>query len=169
MLLAELLEVMLVTSGLVLKLTHLLDLVVIDGHSLVVNGCDVLFGGGGLIGLLEADKGVKLLDVVTGRVHSEALNLTEGREVLAELVLGHGVRETFHVKVASLLGALVLDGLTEAFSLTVSLLESLLNVELFVVRQLLAAILGDLLDNLSKTPKLGNNLAVIFTQNNKLC
>ena len=30
-------------------------------------------------------------------------------------------------------------------------------------------VLGDLLDNLSKTPQLGNNLAVVFTQNNKLC
>ena len=56
--------------------------------------------------------------------------------MLAELVFGHTVRETFHVKVASLLRALVLDSLTEAFGLTVSLLESLLNVKLFVVGQL---------------------------------
>ena len=56
--------------------------------------------------------------------------------MLAELVLRHGVWETFHVKVASLLGALVLDGLTEAFGLTVGLLESLFNVELLVVRKL---------------------------------
>ena len=43
-LLAELLEVMLVTGSLILKLTHLLDLVVVDGQGLVVNG-EVLFGG----------------------------------------------------------------------------------------------------------------------------
>ena len=56
--------------------------------------------------------------------------------MLAELVLRHGVWETFHVKVASLLGALILDGLAEAFGLTVSLLESLLNVKLLVVWKL---------------------------------
>jgi len=43
-LLAELLEVVLVTSSLILKLTHLLDLIVVDGQRLVVNG-EILFGG----------------------------------------------------------------------------------------------------------------------------
>jgi len=137
-LLTEELEIVLVLGGFVIQITNLFNLVMIDGHGLVIDGSDVFFGGGGLIGLLEADKGIKLLNVVTGRVHSEALDLTEGREVLAELVLRHIVRETFHVKVASLLGALVLDGLTEAFGFTVSLLESLLNVELLVVGELLA-------------------------------
>ena len=77
-LLTEELEIMLVLGSFVIQIANLLNLVMIDGHSLVVDGGDVLFGGGGLIGLLEADKGVKLLDVVTGRVHSEALDLTEG-------------------------------------------------------------------------------------------
>ena len=37
-LLAELLEIVLVSGSLVLKLTHLLDLVVVDGQGLVVDG-----------------------------------------------------------------------------------------------------------------------------------
>ena len=129
---------MLVFSSFVIQITNLFNLVMIDGHCFVVDGSDVLFGRGSLIGLLEADKGIKLLDTVSRRVHPKALDLTKGREVLAELVFGHTVRETFHVKVASLLGALVLDGLTEAFGLTVSLLESLFDVKLLVVGELYA-------------------------------
>ena len=133
-LLTEELEIMLVLGSFVIQIANLLNLVMIDGHSLVVNGCDVLFGGGGLIGLLEADKGVQFLDVViTRRVHPEALNLTPLRKVLAQFILGHGVREAFNIEVASLLGALILDGFTKALSLTISLLQRLLHVELLIV------------------------------------
>lgn len=131
-LLAELLEVMLVTSSLILKLTHLLDLVVVDGQGLVVNG-EVLFGRGGLVRLLEADKSVQLLDAITRRVHPQTLDLAVLGEELAEVLLGHRVWEAFHVKVASLFGALVLDRLTQALGFAVGSLEGLLDVELFVV------------------------------------
>ena len=131
-LLAELLEVMLVTSSLILKLTHLLDLVVVDGQGLVVNG-EVLFGRGGLVRLLEADKSVQLFDAITRRVHPQTLDLAVLGEELAEVLLGHRVWEAFHVKVASLFGALVLDRLTQALGFAVGSLEGLLDVELFVV------------------------------------
>jgi hypothetical protein len=82
-LLAEELEIVLVLGSFVIQITNLLNLVVVNRHGLVVDGGDVLFGGGGLIGLLEAYKGVKFLDTVTRRVHPEALDLTERLEVLA--------------------------------------------------------------------------------------
>ena len=74
-LLAELLEIVLVTGSFVLELTDFLDLVMVDGKSLIVDG-KVLLGGGGLIWLLEADESVKLLDALAGWVHAEGLDLT---------------------------------------------------------------------------------------------
>jgi len=69
-------------------------------------------------------------------VHSEALNLTIGGKKFSEVLLGHGLGETFDVQVASFLGALVLDGLTEAFGLTVSPLQCFFDVKLLVVGEL---------------------------------
>ena len=129
--LTELLEVVLITSGLVLDLTNLLDLVVVDSERLVVDG-KVLLGRRGLIWLLEADESVKLL-TLTRWVHLEALNLTVSGEEVAKLILCPGVREALNIEVASLLGALVLDGFSETFRLTISLLEGLLDVKLLVV------------------------------------
>ena len=131
-LLAELLEVMLVAGSFVLKLTHLLDLVVIDGQRLVVDG-EILFGRGGLVRLLEADESVELLDAITGRVHPQTLNLAVLGEELAEVFLSHRVWEAFHVKVASLLGALVLNRLTQALGFAVGSLKGFLDVKLLVV------------------------------------
>ena len=131
-LLAELLEVVFVTGSLVLKLTHLLDLVVVDGQGLVIDG-EVLFGRGGLVRLLEADESVELLDAITRRVHPQTLDLAVLGEELAEVLFGHRVWEALHVKVASLFGALVLDRLTQALGLTVGSLECFLDVQLLVV------------------------------------
>jgi len=127
-----LLEIVFVAGSFILELTNLLDFVMVDGESLVVES-DALFGRRGLIWLLEADEGVELLDALTGRVHLEALDLTVGLEKLTELLLGHGVREALDVQVASLLGAFVLDRLAKAFSLAVSPLEGFFDVELLVV------------------------------------
>ena len=133
-LLTELLEVMLITGSLVVELTDFLDLVVVDGQSLVVDG-KLLLGGRGLIWLFEADESVEFLDIITGRVHLEALDLTKLGKVLAEFVLGHVLWEALNVQIASLLGALVLDGLTESLSLTIGALQGLLDVKLLVVWQ----------------------------------
>ena len=132
-LLAEDLEVVFIAGGLVLELTDLLDLVVVNGKGLVVDR-ETLFGRGGLVGLLEADEGVELL-LSTGRVHLEGLDLTVTGEEVAELILGHGRGEALNVEVASLLGALVLDGLAKALSLAVSALKCFFDIKLFVVGQ----------------------------------
>ena len=65
---------MLVLGSFVIQIANLLDLVVVDRHGLVVDGGDVLFGGGSLIGLLEADEGVKLLWFIS-RMESQTFNL----------------------------------------------------------------------------------------------
>ena len=100
--LSELLEIVLIASSLVLDFANLLDLVMVDGQSLVVDS-EVLLGGRGLIWLLEADESVKLLDTLTRGVHLEALNLTVLGEETAEFILCPGVGETLNVEVASLL------------------------------------------------------------------
>lgn len=68
-------------------------------------------------------------------MHLETLNLTVLSEEFAELVFGHIIRETLHIEVASLLRALVLDGFTEAFGLTVSSFKCFFDIKLFVVGQ----------------------------------
>lgn len=68
-------------------------------------------------------------------MHSEALNLTILLEEVAKRILSHVVREALDIKVAALLGGLVLDGLAEALSLTIRLLEGLLHVEPLVLGQ----------------------------------
>jgi len=65
-------------------------------------------------------------------MHLDALNFTILGEKLTEILLSHVLWEALDVQVASLLGALVLDGLSEALSLTISLLEGFLYVELTV-------------------------------------
>ena len=132
MLLTEVLEIVLVLGSLVVELADLLDLVVVDGEGLVVDS-ETFLGRRGLIWLLEADEGVKLLLVLTRRVHLKALDLTVGGEELAKLFLCHGVREALHVEIAAFLGALVLDGLAESLGFAVSALECFFNIKLFVV------------------------------------
>ena len=92
---------------------------------------ELFLGGGGLIWLLEADEGVQLLVTVSG-VESQALDLTEGLEDGAEVSLGDVLWEALHVEVASLLGVLVFDGVSQAFSLAVALLESFFDVQFLV-------------------------------------
>ena len=68
-------------------------------------------------------------------MHLETLNLTEPSEEIAELVFSHAIGETPHIEVASLLRALVFNGFTEAFGLTVSSLKCFFDIKLFVVGQ----------------------------------
>lgn len=158
MLLAEGLEVLLVEGGLVLELADLLDLVVVDSERLVIDR-QVLLGRGGLIWLLEANESIELL-LLVGRVHLEALDFTILLEKVTKLVLGHIVGEALHVKVAALLGRLVLDGLAEALSLTVNLFQGLLNVESLVVWEGLAV---DVVNAVEFSNGLGSALGSILT------
>merc|ERR1719246_70966 len=85
---------------------------------------------------------LRLIDTVNQRelhflrkLHLEGLDLAVTREEVAELVLGHGRGEALDVQVASLLGALVLDGLAEALSLAVRALKCFFDIKLFVIGQ----------------------------------
>lgn len=129
--LTELLEVVLVLLCLVLKLTYLFDFVVIDRESLVIN-CDLFFGRRGLIRFLEADKGVEFLFLIRW-VHLKALNFSVGCEKVTELLLCICIGEAFHVEIASLLGALVLDGFANALSLSISSLKCFFDIKLFII------------------------------------
>ena len=66
-------------------------------------------------------------------MHFEGFNLTIRGEKLTELILRHGLGEALDVKVASLLGALVLDGLAKAFGLAIGALKCFFDIKLFVV------------------------------------
>ena len=68
-------------------------------------------------------------------MHLETLDLTVSCEELAERVFSHVIGETPHIEVASLLRALVFNGFTEAFGLTVSSLKCFFDIKLFVVGQ----------------------------------
>jgi len=130
-LLAEKLEIVLVLGGLSLDLTDLLDLVVVDSESLVIDG-QIFFGRGCLVRLLEADESVELF-LLTRGVHLERLNLSVLLEESAKLILSHGLGEALNVEVASLLGALILDSFAEAFGLAVGALECFFDIKLLVV------------------------------------
>lgn len=132
-LLAELLESTLVLGGLVLQLADLLDLVVVDGKGLVLHHgvVELLLGGGSLIWLLEAHESVEFL-VSVGWVESQALNLSIHFELCLQVSLGDVLWETFNVEIASLLGVLVFDGVSQAFSLAVALLKSFFDVQFLV-------------------------------------
>ena len=131
--LAERLKVELVAIGLVLELSYLLDLIVVDLQCFVVDG-ELFLGLGSFIRPLEAYKGIELLRLIWW-MHPETLDLTILREEGSQLVLSHCLREAFDVEVAALLGALVLDQLTKTLSLAFHPLQSLLDIELLVVRQ----------------------------------
>ena len=131
MILPELLEIVLVTSSLVLDLTNLLDLILVDSQSLVVNS-EVLLGRRSFIWFLEAYESVKLL-TLSRRMHLKAFDFTIGGKKSTKIIFCPGLREAFDIKIASLLGALVLDGLSETLSFTISSLESFLHVKLLVV------------------------------------
>ena len=101
---AELLEATLVFSSLVLKLTVFFDLIVIDSQSssIPLGVVELFFGGRGLIWLLEADKGVKFLLLISW-MESQTLNLTMLFKDLFKLFFGDVVSEPFDIQVASLL------------------------------------------------------------------
>jgi len=65
-------------------------------------------------------------------VESQALNLAILFEELAKLFLSDVLWETFHVEIASLLRIFVFDGVSQAFSLAVALLEGFFDVEFLV-------------------------------------
>jgi hypothetical protein len=117
--LLELLETELILSLFVLDLSELLEFVMADLElSLVEESVvAVLEGLLGLIGSLEADESVGLLLLVDGE-HLDALDFSVLLEDTLEVLFVELGLEVLDVEVASLLGVLVLDGLTEELFLS---------------------------------------------------
>merc|ERR1711957_712189 len=132
--LLELLEAELILGLFVLDLSELLELVMADLElSLSVESVvQELDGVLGLVGGLEANKGVGLLGGLNGE-HLDGLDFTVFLEDLLEvLVVELGVK-VLDVEVASLLGVLVLDGLTDELGLSLGSSQGGLDVKEFTV------------------------------------
>jgi len=132
--LLELLEAELILGLFVLDLSELLELVMADLElSLSVESVvQELDGVLGLVGGLEANKSVGLLGGLNGE-HLDGLDFTVFLEDLLEvLVVELGVK-VLDVEVASLLGVLVLDGLTDELGLSLGSSEGGLDVKEFTV------------------------------------
>lgn len=112
--LLELLETELILSLFILDLSELLEFVMADLElSLVEESVvAVLESLLGLVGSLEADESISLLSLVN-REHLDALNFSILLEDTSKVLLSELGLEVFDVEVASLLGVLILDGLTE--------------------------------------------------------
>jgi len=119
------LPISLVTSLFHMKLSDLLDLVVVDHEHLVVNGVvlQILLGLCSISWLLEADEGVGVASRSASVAELDVLDLTEGLEEVSQVVFGVAVREVLHEQVASLLGSLVSNGLAHLLDLALSLLQ----------------------------------------------
>lgn len=126
----ELLETKFILSLFILDLSELLELVMADLElSLVEESVvTVLEGLLGLVGSLEADESVGLLCLINGE-HLDALNFSVFLENTSEVLFGELGLEVLDVEVASLLGVLVLDGLTEELFLSLGGSKGGLNVE----------------------------------------
>lgn len=93
-----------VTSFLHLKLSHLLDLIVVDQKdlTLTVVVLHVLLGFSSISWLLVANKGEGIAGILA-LVKSDVLNLTEALEQVLQVILGVMIGEVLHIQVASLL------------------------------------------------------------------
>ena len=93
-----------VTSFLHLKLSHLLDLIVVDQKdlTLTVVVLHVLLGFSSISWLLVANKGKGVASILA-LVQSNVLDVTVCVEQLHQLVLGPVIWEVLHIQVASLL------------------------------------------------------------------
>jgi len=128
--LLELLESKFILGLFVLDVSEFLKLVMADLElSLVEESVvAVLESLLGLVGSLEADESVSLLLFVNGE-HLDALNFSVFLEDSSEVLFGELGVKVLNVKVASLLGVLVLDGLSEELFLSLGGSKSGLNVE----------------------------------------
>jgi len=128
--LLELLESKFILGLFVLDVSEFLKLVMADLElSLVEESVvAVLESLLGLVGSLEADESVSLLLFVNGE-HLDALNFSVFLEDSSEVFFGELGVKVLNVKVASLLGVLVLDGLSEELFLSLGGSKSGLNVE----------------------------------------
>jgi len=134
----------------------------VDGQSPALKWrvVELFLRGGSLIRLFKAHEGIELLSILLWRMELEAFNFSMGGEEVSKALLSHVLWETFNIEVASLLRALVLDGIAETLSLTVSLLKSLLDVKLLVVWKLISFKLGSVVKSVNS---LGGASWSVFT------
>jgi hypothetical protein len=127
-----LLPVCLVTCLLHMKLSDLLDLIVVDHEHLTVNRMvlQVLLSLCCISWFFEADKSIGISSRSTTVTELDVFDLTKGLEKISQVVLGPAVGEVLHEQVASLLGCLVSDDLAHLFDFALSLLEGRLDNEL---------------------------------------
>lgn len=120
-----LLPVSLVTSLFHMKLSDLLDLIIVDHEHLTVNGMvlQVLLCLCSISWFLEADKSIGISSRSATVTKLDVFNLTEGLEKISEVVLGPAIGEVLHEQVASLLGCLVSNGFAHFFDFALSLLQ----------------------------------------------
>jgi hypothetical protein len=128
----ESLESVFILGFFVGDVTEFLEFVMADLQLTLIDGLSIQFlkGGLSLIGGLEAHESVGFVGLVNWE-HLDTLNLAltiSGEKLLEVFVGGLGV-EVLDVQVASLLGVLVLDGLTEEFFLSLGGTESGLDVK----------------------------------------
>ena len=115
----------LVLGLLVLKLSQLLDLIVVDDELLAINSVIVQlsFSLGGVSGFLETDKSKCVLALA--HVEADVFDFSILLEETLELLFLVAVGEVLDVQVASLLRVLVPDSFTKLLNLTFSLLQSI--------------------------------------------
>jgi len=132
--LLELLESEFILGLFVLDVSEFLELVMADLELTAVEHAvvHVLESLLSLVGSLEADESVGLLGLVDGE-HLDALNFSVVLEHLAEVLIGALGVKVLDVEVASLLGVLVLDGLSEELFLSLGGSKSGLDVKDFTV------------------------------------
>jgi hypothetical protein len=127
------LEVSLVMDIFVLNLSDFLDLVVVDVKLFAVEGSLVKFSLslGSLLGILEADKGIKSLTFLRKKL--DVFDFTIFSEEFFKLLFGSSGREVLDIKVASLLGVLISEHLLGLFNLSISFPQSFFAVEFFAI------------------------------------
>lgn len=108
-----------------MKLSDLLDLIVVDHEHLAVDGMvlQVLLSLGSISWLLEANESVGISGRSVAVTKLDVLDLSEGLEKISEVVFGPAVGEVLHEQVASLLGCLVSNGLAHLFKFALGLLQ----------------------------------------------
>jgi hypothetical protein len=120
------LPVSLVTSFFHMKLSDLLDLIVVDHEHLTINGMvlQVLLSLCSISGFFEAHKSIGISCRSASVAKLDIFDLSEGLEKISKVVFSPAIGEVFHKQVASLLGCLVSDGLAHFFDFALGLLQS---------------------------------------------
>lgn len=143
------LEISLILGSFELDLSELLDLVMVDNENLIAIGLvrQGVLGVGSGIWLFVANESISITGLTF--VKSDLLDLTTLLEEILKVILSPVGWEVLNVKVASLLGVLVLDGFLDLLNSSVGLLHGGSNVKLdfFIVSTLTHDLTLELFDS----------------------